>query len=72
MSIGRIDPELCSGCGTCVDSCLVDVIRLDSETVQAIICYPEDCMCCYYCELECPEQAIYVAPGKSMPLMVSW
>ena len=30
MSIARIDSALCNGCGTCVDSCPEDVIRLDS------------------------------------------
>lgn len=72
MSIERIDQELCSGCGICMTSCPVDVIRMDSETGKAAIRYPDDCMCCAYCELECPEQAIYVAPRKSAPLMVSW
>jgi NAD-dependent dihydropyrimidine dehydrogenase PreA subunit len=72
MSIERIDPELCSGCGTCVASCPVDVIRMDPTTGKAVIRYPEDCMCCDYCEVDCPESAIYVAPGKDAPLMVSW
>jgi NADPH-dependent glutamate synthase beta subunit-like oxidoreductase len=30
MSIARIDSTLCNGCGTCIDSCPEDVIRLDS------------------------------------------
>jgi len=72
MSIERIDAELCIGCSICVGTCPVYVIRMDSKTGRPVIRYPEDCMCCYYCELECPEQAIYVAPEKSAPLMVSW
>ncbi len=72
VSIERIDLELCTGCGTCVDSCPVDVIRLDPVTGKAAICYPEDCMCCDYCEFDCPKQAIYVGPGKDTPVMVSW
>jgi ferredoxin len=42
MSIELIDPELCNGCGICVNSCSVDVIRMDTETEKAIIRYPED------------------------------
>jgi NAD-dependent dihydropyrimidine dehydrogenase PreA subunit len=72
MSIERIDAELCSGCGICVSSCPVDVIRMDPKIGKAVIRYPEDCMCCDYCEVDCPKQAIYVAPGKDTPLMVSW
>ncbi len=72
MSIERIDPELCSGCGTCVNSCPMDVIRMDEEGKKAIIKYPEDCMCCDYCEIDCPVNAVYVSPEKYAPLMVAW
>ena len=72
MSIERIDHELCTGCGICVNSCPMDVIRMDEAGKKAIIRYPEECMCCAYCELDCPEDAIYVSPEKYAPLMVSW
>jgi NAD-dependent dihydropyrimidine dehydrogenase PreA subunit len=50
----------------------MDVIRMDEAVKKAIIRYPEECMCCAYCELDCSEHAIYVSPEKYAPLMVSW
>jgi len=72
MSIERIESELCNGCGICVNSCPMDVIRMDEKGKKAIIKYPEDCMCCDACEFDCPVDAIYVSPKKYAPLMVSW
>jgi NAD-dependent dihydropyrimidine dehydrogenase PreA subunit len=72
MSIERIDHQLCTGCSICFQTCPADVIRMDTEKKKAVITYPEDCMCCYWCEFECPEEAIYVSPEKYAPLMVSW
>jgi NAD-dependent dihydropyrimidine dehydrogenase PreA subunit len=53
MSIERINPELCDGCGICVNGCPVDVIRMDDESKKAVIRYPEECICRDYCELDC-------------------
>jgi NAD-dependent dihydropyrimidine dehydrogenase PreA subunit len=72
MAIEKIDPELCTGCGICVDSCPMDVIRMNEENRKASIKYPEDCMLCGWCMIECPKNAVYVSPLKHSPLMVSW
>jgi NAD-dependent dihydropyrimidine dehydrogenase PreA subunit len=72
MSIQSINDALCIGCGICVNACPMDVIRLDKTKRKAVIKYVEDCMCCSWCEVECPQKAIYVSPEKYSPLMVSW
>ncbi len=72
MSIETIDVELCNGCGICVKICQMDVIRMDEDNKKAIIRYPEDCMLCEFCALDCPVQAITISPQKNAPLMVSW
>ena len=72
MVIERIDEELCNGCEICVNNCTMDVIRMDEKSKKAVIKYPEDCICCAYCELDCPEEAIYVSPERSSPVLVAW
>lgn len=72
MTIQKIDSQLCDGCGTCVNSCATDVLRIDEKTNKAVIKYPEECNNCDYCEIDCPTQAIYVDPERHSPLMVGW
>jgi len=72
MTIERIDTDLCIGCGTCVESCPADVFRLDEASGKAVIRYPENCQLCRFCEIDCPEKAIYVSPEKRAPMLTSW
>lgn len=72
MTIERIDKSLCIGCGTCVDTCPMDVLRLDEKTEKAVIRYPEDCQLCGLCEMDCPQDAIFVSPEKRTPVLTSW
>ena len=72
MAIERIDEEICIGCGDCVNSCPMDVIRMDEESDKAVIRYGEDCMNCEQCVLDCPVDAITVTPYKTTPFITSW
>jgi len=72
MAIQPINEERCVGCGECVKSCPMDVIRLDESRGKAFVAYEQECMCCASCEVDCPTGAIYVSPHKEDPIFVSW
>lgn len=64
MTVRRIDPNLCLGCGVCYLCCPEDVYRFDEEKKLPIIKYPKDCVGCLFCGLLCPTNAISVNTGK--------
>ena len=72
MPIEGIDPDLCNGCGICVDSCPMDVIRINEENDKAIVKYRSDCMACNFCELDCPAKAITISLERVRPLTLPW
>jgi NAD-dependent dihydropyrimidine dehydrogenase PreA subunit len=58
MGIKRIDAELCTGCGLCVEDCPMDVLRMAEDGDIAAVVYPGDCIVCYQCEKSCPAGAV--------------
>jgi len=55
-----IDQEFCTGCGTCEDSCPLDVLYMDPEKNRPYVKYPEECWHCGSCRQDCPEGAIEI------------
>lgn len=58
--IKNIDETVCTGCETCVESCMMDVIYFDREKEKAYIAYPDDCQACFLCTNDCPAGAITI------------
>jgi NAD-dependent dihydropyrimidine dehydrogenase PreA subunit len=62
-----VDLTRCDGCGICVDSCPVDVLRADAAAHKMVIAYPNDCQACYLCQDDCPQDAITVSFSSANP-----
>ena len=53
-----VDKNKCTGCGTCVEVCPVQVFEIkDGKAHEA---KPEACINCKACEVSCPAKAITV------------
>ncbi len=51
----QVDPDLCTGCGTCIDQCPVSALSMgDSLPVVT----PGVCITCFCCQEMCPEKAM--------------
>jgi NAD-dependent dihydropyrimidine dehydrogenase PreA subunit len=63
----RVHLQRCNRCGTCVEMCPMDVLRLDSQGLPAMR-YPDDCWFCQICEIHCPRRALVLA---EIPYLIS-
>jgi len=53
-----INKKKCTGCGTCVSVCPVNVFKLDAGKPNPV--NAKECIGCKACENSCPEGAIKV------------
>ncbi|MCD6465198.1 4Fe-4S binding protein [Candidatus Bathyarchaeota archaeon] len=54
----EVDPEKCTGCGTCVEVCPVGVYEIkDNKAVPVNV---DECLLCRACETQCPSNAITI------------
>lgn len=51
----RVDPELCTGCGTCIEQCSVSALSM-GQGVPVVDA--GTCITCFCCQEICPEKAI--------------
>ncbi len=58
---GRVTifPNWCKGCGLCVEFCPTKVLE-QSDDGRVTVAHPEKCTACRWCELHCPDMAIFV------------
>jgi len=63
---GRVTifPNWCKGCGLCVEFCPTKVLE-QGEDGKVTIAHPEKCTACQWCELHCPDFAIFVVKIES-------
>lgn len=57
-----IDPELCTGCGTCVDKCHTHAAYINDDGKAARL--EERCIGCGVCAAFCPEDAVSLQEGE--------
>jgi ferredoxin len=51
----QADPELCTGCGTCVEQCPVTALSMNNQLPQLDA---DLCIACFCCQEICPEKAM--------------
>ena len=60
----KIDLDKCTGCGTCVEICPVDVLELTKmgKKKKTMALDESFCLKCHMCEFHCGYQAIKIFP----------
>lgn len=58
----QLDQTKCIKCKSCIRTCYQNVYRWDEEKNEIVAAYPEDCVSCVMCMMNCPRGCIEVVP----------
>jgi len=63
-----VDPDSCTGCGICVDSCHIHAVALHdtADSAQVFTMDREKCIGCGVCASACPEDAVTMARRQTL------
>jgi uncharacterized protein (DUF362 family)/NAD-dependent dihydropyrimidine dehydrogenase PreA subunit len=56
LLLPHADPELCTGCGTCVDQCAAMALSMNDDNLPQVDA--DSCITCFCCQEMCPEKAM--------------
>lgn len=57
-----VDTEKCCGCKRCIRRCMENVWQWDKENGYTYPKYPDECVLCLQCEMDCLNGAIDIYP----------
>ena len=60
--VAKIDADLCTACGACIDECPVECIAMNNDETTAVV-NAADCTGCEACVDSCPTDAIEMVAG---------
>ncbi len=70
--VSLIDPDICTGCGICVDSCRFEaIVETDDPSEQLFKVESIACEGCGVCEYVCPENAVELIDRKAGDWFIS-
>jgi NAD-dependent dihydropyrimidine dehydrogenase PreA subunit len=56
--VAKVNADICTGCGTCVDECPAAAISLNEDDIAVVD--ESECLDCGACEDACPNNAIKI------------
>ena len=65
-----VSARRCIACDICVRACPANVFDRVPDA-PPVIARQDDCQTCFLCEIYCPTDALYVAPGAEGPTPVN-
>jgi len=64
----EVDPEICTGCETCIDACQVDAMKFNEDEGISYVDL-DRCIGCGNCVPVCPDEAIMLLQKESAPTL---